>query len=143
MFLQRMAFAGNVHGDFFTVRKPHAGDLPESRVRLLRCHGAYQQAHTALLRALIQNGRLAELPLRSSATADKLVYCGHSGAFCRGKRAKSVETNKFTPLRGAVKGGKLTGGRRFSMCRQFPTANRSIRAWRLRQFDGLRTPMRR
>ena len=113
VFLKVVAFARDVNGDFFAVRQPHAGDLPESRVRLLRRHRAYQQAHTALLRALIQNGRLAELPLRSSATADKLVYCGHSGAFCRGKRAKSVETNKFTPLRMAVKGGKLAGERLF------------------------------
>jgi hypothetical protein len=29
-----------------------------------------------------------------------------SGAFNPGKRAKSVETNKFTPFEGAVKGGK-------------------------------------
>jgi len=38
-----------------------------------------------------------------------LIYCGHAGAFDGGKRAKTVETNKFTPLRMAVKGEKLAG----------------------------------
>src|SRR3982751_1455527 len=108
-----MSFARNVHGDFFAVRQPHASDLPQSGVRLLRRHRAHQQAHAALLWALVQNGRLAELPLGPSAATNQLIDCGHAGAFYRGKIAKSVETNKFTPLRMAVKGGKVgTNARR-------------------------------
>jgi prepilin-type N-terminal cleavage/methylation domain-containing protein len=38
--------------------------------------------------------------------ADELIDCGHAEAFDRGKRAKHVETNKFTRLGPGVKGGK-------------------------------------
>src|SRR5688572_16043016 len=38
VFLQVVAFARNVHGHFLAVAQAHAGDLSQSRVRLLRGH---------------------------------------------------------------------------------------------------------
>src|SRR5262249_16408158 len=64
-----------------------------------------QQANTAFLRALVENRRLGKLPLRPATPADQLINRWHAKPSSLALRAKSVETNKFTPPPVPVKGG--------------------------------------
>ena len=50
VLLQVVTNAGNVSGNFITVRQAHTGDLTKSRVRLLRGGGTNSGADTSLLR---------------------------------------------------------------------------------------------
>ena len=77
MLLEVVSLARNVDRDFLLVREPHAGDLPQRRVGLLRRHRADLQADAALLRAAVEHGRLGKLPLGPAAAADKLADRGH------------------------------------------------------------------
>jgi len=46
MFLEIMAFAGDVNGDFLAIAQPHAGDFAERGIRFLRRHRFDGEAHT-------------------------------------------------------------------------------------------------
>ena len=48
MFLEIVPHSRDISGDFHTVRKADAGDLADSRVRLLRSLGCYLDANAAL-----------------------------------------------------------------------------------------------
>ena len=77
VLLQVVAFTRDVDGDFLLIGKPHAGDLSQSRVGLLRRHRADLQADTPLLGAAVEHGRLGELPLGTAAAADELADRRH------------------------------------------------------------------
>src|SRR3989344_302877 len=98
VFLKVMPLAGDVGGHFHAVTKPHAGNLPESRVRLLGSHGGHLDAHSPLewrahrqILPLAANGVQHRLERRRSglfdvgspAFADQLSDCRH--------KKKSVE----------------------------------------------------
>jgi len=51
VLLKVVAFTTDVGGDFYPIGQADPGDLPESRVRLLRSHGAHLDADTPTLRA--------------------------------------------------------------------------------------------
>jgi len=51
VLLKVMALTTDVGGDFYSIGQADPGDLPESRVRLLRSHGAHLDANTPPLRA--------------------------------------------------------------------------------------------
>src|SRR5690606_10350946 len=77
VLLQVVTFAGNVNRDLFAVAQPHAGDLPQRRVRLFGGHRADLQADTLLLGAAVQHGRLADLAGLLASLADELIDSGH------------------------------------------------------------------
>ena len=58
MLLQVVADAGDVGGDLDAAGQPHAGDLAQRRVRLLRGRGVDAGAHAAPLRAALERRRL-------------------------------------------------------------------------------------
>src|SRR5512140_1817212 len=58
VLLQVVAHARDVAGHLETVGEPYAGDLAQSRVRLLGRDGVDARADAALLRRLAQGGRL-------------------------------------------------------------------------------------
>src|SRR5690606_33021315 len=71
----------DVDGRFLAVAKTHASNLAKCRVRLLRRHRLDLETDTALLRAAIQNRRLALLFDRRASLADELVDRGHYSVF--------------------------------------------------------------
>ena len=77
VLLQVMTFAGNVNGTFLLVGKSYPCNLTDCRVGLLGRGGRNRKAYAALLRAVVQNGRLALENLLFSAVLDKLIDCGH------------------------------------------------------------------
>jgi hypothetical protein len=79
VFLQRVAFAGDVDGHFFAVGQPHPGNFSQGGVWLLGRHRANLQTNASLLRALIEHRRLAELALLPAVLLDELINCGHVG----------------------------------------------------------------
>ncbi len=81
VFLQRMAFTGDVGSDFLAVREPHTGDFPQSRVRLFGRHRADLQTDAPLLWAAVEDRRFAKLPLLLAVLFDKLVDCWHRVSF--------------------------------------------------------------
>jgi hypothetical protein len=98
VLLQRVPLAGDVDRDFLAVRQPHAGDLPQGRVRLLGGHGPDLQTDAPLEGAFVEDRRFGELPLGPAATADELVDRGH-------------ENEAFTTI---VRGGEPLGTRQFT-----------------------------
>src|SRR5262245_16385270 len=58
VFLQVVADAGDVSGDFDAVREAHARDLAQRRIRLLGRLGEHADAHTALLGTVLQRRAL-------------------------------------------------------------------------------------
>ena len=77
VFLQVVTFAGNVYGTFLLVGKAHSCNLSYSRVRFFGRSCRNRKAYAALLRAVVQNGRLALVNLLFSAVSDKLIDSGH------------------------------------------------------------------
>ena len=77
VFLKVVTFAGNVNGTFLLVRKANPCNLTDGRVGLFGRCGCNRNAYAALLRAVVQNGRLALIDLLFSAMLYKLIYCGH------------------------------------------------------------------
>src|SRR3954451_11329187 len=77
VLLKVVALAGDVGGDLHAVRQPHAGDLPQRRVRLLRGHGGDARADAALLRGSPERGCLGLRLWRRAPFADKLIYGWH------------------------------------------------------------------
>ena len=93
-----MAFAWNVDGNLFAIRKPHTGDLSQCRVRLLGCHGTHLQANALLLRALFQDNRFRCFALNHSVLFYKLVNCRHfkstaAGPFLFFSNLKTMSSN--------------------------------------------------
>ena len=58
VFLQFVAFAGDVNGNFFVVRETNTGDAAERGIRFFRRHGSDQEANAAFLRATFEDRRL-------------------------------------------------------------------------------------
>ena len=54
VFLQVMADARNVRGNFDAVSEPYAGDFAKSRVGLLGCDGIHTGAHSPASRVALQ-----------------------------------------------------------------------------------------
>src|SRR5579864_6570316 len=50
VFLQIMAFTGDIGGDFHTIAQAHTGNFAHGRVGLFGGHGAHLGADTAFLR---------------------------------------------------------------------------------------------
>src|SRR5947199_4653328 len=87
VLLEVVALAGDVGGDLDAARDPHAGDLPQGRVRLLRSGRVHARADAAalgrgdlLLAALagLQARRGQLLGLRVTTLPDQLRGRGHS-----------------------------------------------------------------
>ena len=76
VFLKVVTFAGNVDRTFLLVGEPYPGDLTDSRVGLFGRGGRNRNADSALLRAVVQNGRLALVELLFPAVLDELVDSG-------------------------------------------------------------------
>ena len=97
VLLQIVTFTGNVYGTFLLVGEAHPCNLSYSRVRLFGSGRGNRKAHTSLLRAVVQNGRLALVNLLFSAVSDKLVDCRHfiSSLFYSGK----IPVEYITPCR--------------------------------------------
>src|SRR5947209_7035158 len=72
-----MPLARNVRRHFHAVGEPHARDLAERRVRLLRGRGVDAGADAALLRALLEGRRRALGAHLLAATADELIDRRH------------------------------------------------------------------
>src|SRR3954452_13993943 len=78
VLLQVVPLARDVGADFHAVRQPHAGDLAQSRVRLLRRLRHDARAHAALLRRAAESRGL-HLRLRGDpAFPDQLIDGRHS-----------------------------------------------------------------
>ena len=70
VFLKIVAFARNVHGDFFAVGQSNPSDLPQGRVRLLWGHRFDQQAYALLLWASLQDWALGRLVLNDAIASN-------------------------------------------------------------------------
>jgi len=70
VFLKIVAFARNVHGDFFAVGQSNPSDLPQGRVRLLWGHRFDQQAYALLLWASLQDWALGCLVLNDAIASN-------------------------------------------------------------------------
>src|SRR5690606_13581550 len=57
VLLEVVALARDVRGDFHAVRQTDTANLPERRVRLLRCRRVDADADSALLRTALESGR--------------------------------------------------------------------------------------
>tara|TARA_B100000959_G_C14463185_1_gene411883 strand:- start:54 stop:392 length:339 start_codon:yes stop_codon:yes gene_type:complete len=91
VFLKVMAFTTDVRRDLFAIGQTNTGDLPESRVRLLRGHGLYLSANASLLRALVQHRALRLLPHRLSTVTNELINGWHDAGLLSGfARRKGV-----------------------------------------------------
>src|SRR4051795_13534651 len=77
VLLQVVADAGDVGGDLDATGEPHASDLAQRRVRLLRRRRVHARADTAALGRTLQRRGLGLLDLVLAALADQLVDRGH------------------------------------------------------------------
>src|SRR3569832_862845 len=77
VFLQVVAFAGDVAHRLDARGQAHLGDLTQSRVRLLGRGGVDAGADPAALGAALQGGHLVPRRLRLPGLADELVDCRH------------------------------------------------------------------
>lgn len=79
MFLQVMAFARNISGNFDSVGQAHTGYFTKSGIRLLRCSCVNSCADTAFLRGLFQS-RCLRFGCQNFATfANELINCRQWG----------------------------------------------------------------
>src|SRR3990170_7075082 len=78
VLLEVVADARDVRGDLVLVRQPHAGDLPQGRVRLLGGHRLDLDADPPPLRVPLQVRRLALGPQGATPPAHELIDCRHS-----------------------------------------------------------------
>src|SRR5262249_7765963 len=91
--LEVVALARDVDRRLLAVAEPHARDLAQRGVRLLRRHRLHLQAHAALLRAAVEDRRLALVLDLLAALADQLVDRGHgSGRFRSSGRESGAQT---------------------------------------------------
>src|SRR6266404_8330323 len=77
VLLEVVAHARDVAGHFQAVGEPHAGDLAQRRVRLLRSGGVDAGADPALLGAAGHRGRLPLVDDLLAPLADELANRGH------------------------------------------------------------------
>src|SRR3990172_4070270 len=77
VLLEVVADAGDVGGNLVLVRQPHAGDLPQRRVRLLGGHRLDRDAAPPPLRVPLQVRRLALGAHGGSPATHQLVDCRH------------------------------------------------------------------
>ena len=77
VLLKIVTFAGDINGTLLLVGQSYSRNLSDSRVRLFGGRGRYRKANAALLRAVVQNGRLALENLFFSAVSDELIDCRH------------------------------------------------------------------
>src|SRR4051794_443447 len=94
VLLQVVAHAGDVGGHLDATGEPHASDLAQRRVRLLRRGRVHARAHPATLGRTLQRRGLGLLDLVLAALADQLVDRGHGwpgsptcAGSCSGDRA--------------------------------------------------------
>ena len=80
VLLEVVTLAGDVGRDLHPVRQPHARDLAQRRVRLLRGRRVDARADAALLRGSAQRRRLGLRLRRLAALADELVCCRHASS---------------------------------------------------------------
>ena len=81
MFLEIMALATDVTGNFKAVRQSHSGNLPECRIRLLWSGRIYPSTHPSFLRGLRQRRHSRLLDMSVTRLPHKLVECWHKFAF--------------------------------------------------------------
>src|SRR4029450_11137211 len=79
VLLEVVTNARDVRRDLDAAGQPHAGDLPEGGVRLLRGGGVDAGAYTASLGRTLQGRRLALRHLVLAALADQLLNARHLG----------------------------------------------------------------
>ena len=77
VFLKFMTLTRDVNGHFFPIGKTDTGDAAECGIRLFGLHRTNKEANAALLRAFLQNNRLAEAVLLLPVLANQLVNGGH------------------------------------------------------------------
>src|SRR6185503_18044285 len=77
VLLEVVPLARNVRRDLHTVGEPHARDLAERGVRLLRRRGVHARADTPLLRALLEGRRRTLGANLLAAATDELIDRGH------------------------------------------------------------------
>jgi hypothetical protein len=78
VFLQVVAFTGDVADDLVAVGQAHLGDLPHGRVRLLRRRGVDARADATLLRAALQVLGLGAFHFGLPRLADQLLDRWHT-----------------------------------------------------------------
>src|SRR5919199_6745552 len=91
VLLQVVPHARDVGGHLDATGEPHASDLAQRRVRLLRRGGVHARAHPTALGGTLQRRGLGLLDLVLAALADQLVDRGHgwpgsptcAGSCCR------------------------------------------------------------
>src|SRR5690606_19253696 len=76
VLLEVVALTGDVGGDLDAAGEADAGDLAQSRVRLLRGEGVHARADTAALGRTLEGGRLALGGLALPSLADQLLDGG-------------------------------------------------------------------
>ena len=81
VFLEIMALATDVTGNFKAVRQSHSGNLPECRIRLLWSGRIYPSTHPSFLRGLRQRRHSRLLDMSVTRLPHKLVECWHKFAF--------------------------------------------------------------
>ena len=81
VLLEVVTDTGDVRGDLDAGREPHACDLAERRVRLLRGRRVDARAHASPLRRALQGRRLGLVSLGLSSVADELGDRGHARSF--------------------------------------------------------------
>ncbi len=77
VFLQFVAFARDVNGNFFVVRETNARDATKSGVRFFRLHRANQEADAAFLRAAFENRGLRVAMLLFAVFTHQLINGRH------------------------------------------------------------------
>ena len=78
MFLQVMALATYISGDFMAISQAYTGDLAQGRVRLFRRGGVDARAHAAFLRTPLQGRHRALGLLPLARFTYQLIYCCHN-----------------------------------------------------------------
>ena len=78
MLLEVVPLARNVHGHFLAIAQTDTSDLPQSLIRLLRCHRLDHQTNSLLLGASLQNRALGRLVLHDTVASDKLINRWHT-----------------------------------------------------------------
>ena len=73
VLLKIVSFAGNINRTFLLVGKANSCNLSYSRVGLFRRSRCYRKTNSALLRTVVEYGRLALENLLLSAVSDKLI----------------------------------------------------------------------
>gem|GEM_PF-3061498 len=68
----------NIRTDLYPIRKAHPSNLPQRRVRLLRCRSVNPRTNPTLLRTALKSWRVRLLFFTFSADTDQLVNRWHT-----------------------------------------------------------------